>query len=103
MRRLHGKSPFVLERSLKIQITGTRACRPLVATLLGLLLSNFGVISSNAPQYQVVTKFLLPLAVPLLLFTADMRSAEHSFCLIAPRESTITATLDSRRSRMLDA
>jgi uncharacterized membrane protein len=44
-----------------------------VATLIGLLLSNFGVISSSAPQYQVVNKFLLPLAVPLLLFTADMR------------------------------
>lgn len=49
------------------------ACRPLVATLVGLLLSNFGLISSNAPQYGVVNKFLLPLAVPLLLFTADMR------------------------------
>ena len=45
-----------------------------MATLVGLLLSNFGVISSNAPQYSVVNKFLLPLAVPLLLFTADMRS-----------------------------
>jgi uncharacterized membrane protein len=27
-----------------------------------------------APAYGVVTKFLLPLAVPLLLLTADMRS-----------------------------
>jgi len=44
-----------------------------VATLLGLLLSNFGAIPSNAPQYGVVNKFLLPLAVPLLLFTADLR------------------------------
>lgn len=52
---------------------GKELSGPLVATLVGLLLSNFGLISSNAPQYGVVNKFLLPLAVPLLLFTADMR------------------------------
>lgn len=44
-----------------------------MATLIGLLLSNFGAIPSNAPQYGVVNKFLLPLAVPLLLLTADLR------------------------------
>lgn len=47
--------------------------RPLVATLLGLLMSNLGLIPSTAPQYDVVNKYLLPLAVPLLLFTADIR------------------------------
>lgn len=46
---------------------------PLLATLAALLLSNLGIIPTSAPPYAVVTKFLLPLAVPLLLLTADMR------------------------------
>ena len=46
---------------------------PLLATLAALLASNLGVIPTSAPPYVVVTKFLLPLAVPLLLLTADMR------------------------------
>ena len=51
-----------------------KACRPLVSTLAGLLMSNCGVIPSDAPSvYGVVNKFLLPLAVPLLLFSADLR------------------------------
>ena len=49
---------------------------PLVATLLGLALSNSGVIPCDAPAvYGVVNKYLLPLAVPLLLYSADMRCA----------------------------
>lgn len=32
-----------------------------------------GIIASEAPAYKIVTGFLLPLAVPLLLFRADMR------------------------------
>lgn len=45
----------------------------LVSTLVGLVLSNVGIISTAAPQYDTVNKFLLPLAVPLLLFSADLR------------------------------
>ncbi|GMH45147.1 hypothetical protein BSKO_13104 [Bryopsis sp. KO-2023] len=45
----------------------------LVATLIGLILTNSGVIPGNAPQYDIVNKYLLPLAVPLLLFSADLR------------------------------
>lgn len=47
--------------------------RPLVATLLGLMLSNLGIIPSNAPEYGVVNSFLLPLAIPLVLLSADLR------------------------------
>jgi uncharacterized membrane protein len=50
-----------------------RALRPLVTTLVALFLSNAGVLPTAAPAYSVVTGFLLPLAVPLLLFGADMR------------------------------
>lgn len=46
----------------------------MVSTLVGLLLSNVGVIPSSSPAvYGLVNKYLLPLAVPLLLFTADLR------------------------------
>ena len=53
-----------------------------MATLVGLLLSNCGVIPSNSLHYGVVNKFLLPLAVPLLLLTADIRcsAAVRSGC-----------------------
>ncbi|GAQ88782.1 hypothetical protein KFL_004590040 [Klebsormidium nitens] len=46
---------------------------PLVSTLIGLALSNLGVLPAAAPAYAVVNKFLLPLAVPLLLFSADIK------------------------------
>jgi len=45
----------------------------LVATLLGLLMSNVGLIPCDAPQYAIVNKMLLPLAIPMLLFAADLR------------------------------
>ena len=46
---------------------------PLVATLAALVAANLGLIPTQAPPYAVVTKFLLPMAVPLLLLTADIR------------------------------
>ena len=46
---------------------------PLVSTLIGLAMSNVGIIPSTAPQYNTVNTLLLPLAVPLLLFSADIR------------------------------
>ncbi|KAB1206543.1 hypothetical protein CJ030_MR7G002275 [Morella rubra] len=39
----------------------------------GLVASNLEVIAHEAPAYSVVLEFLLPLAVPLLLFRADLR------------------------------
>ena len=46
-----------------------------MATLAGLLFSNLGIIGgSNAPGvYSVVNSYILPLAIPLLLFSADLR------------------------------
>ena len=46
-----------------------------MSTLVGLLFANTGVVSgSNAPAvYDTVNKFILPLAIPLLLFSADLR------------------------------
>lgn len=44
-----------------------------MSTLVGLAASNLGLISNNAPAYSVVLEFLLPMAVPLLLYRADLR------------------------------
>ncbi|KAK4369941.1 hypothetical protein RND71_009416 [Anisodus tanguticus] len=52
---------------------GSALSGALVSTLVGLAASNLGIIACDAPAYKIVTGFLLPLAVPLLLFRADMR------------------------------
>lgn len=52
---------------------GSSLSGALVSTLVGLAASNAGLIPSTAPAYMVVNKFLLPLSVPLLLFSADLR------------------------------
>lgn len=44
-----------------------------MATLAGMLLANVGVLPASPPQMHVVYKYLLPLAIPLLLFSADLR------------------------------
>uniref|UniRef100_A0ACD5ZIN2 Uncharacterized protein n=1 Tax=Avena sativa TaxID=4498 RepID=A0ACD5ZIN2_AVESA len=45
----------------------------LVTVLLGLAASTAGLVAADAPAYRVVLEYLLPLAVPLLLFSADLR------------------------------
>lgn len=45
----------------------------MVTILLGLAASSAGIIASDAPAYNVVLEYLLPLAIPLLLFNADLR------------------------------
>ncbi|KAG0610236.1 hypothetical protein M758_7G049300 [Ceratodon purpureus] len=52
---------------------GSALSGALVSTLVGLFASNVGLIAADAPAYAIVNRFLLPLAVPLLLFAADMR------------------------------
>ena len=49
-----------------------------MSTFVGLAASNLQVIPCDAMQYSVVNKFLLPLAVPLLLFSADLRCASSA-------------------------
>lgn len=57
---------------------GSALSGALVSTLVGLAASNLGIIASEAPAYNVVLTFLLPLAVPLLLYRADMRRVIRS-------------------------
>lgn len=64
-------------RSEKTKI-GSAVSGALVSTLIGLAASNLGIISSEAPAFAIVLNFLLPLAVPLLLFRADLRRVVQS-------------------------
>lgn len=50
----------------------------LISTLIGLAASNVGIIPHDASAYSVVMDFLLPLAIPLLLFRADLRNVARS-------------------------
>ncbi|XP_014751886.2 uncharacterized protein LOC100845047 isoform X4 [Brachypodium distachyon] len=51
----------------------------LVTVLLGLAASTAGLVAaSDVPAYRVVLEYLLPLAVPLLLFAADLRRVLRS-------------------------
>eukprot|EP00897_Mesotaenium_endlicherianum_P000759 jgi/Mesen1/10684/ME000009S10475 len=63
---------MALQQALVTDV-GKALSGPLVSTLLGLLASNLGLIPSEAQAYAIVNKFLLPLAVPLLLYGADLR------------------------------
>lgn len=54
---------------------GKELSGPLVSTLIGLLFSNLGLVGGGnaGTVYGIVNKFILPLAIPLLLFSADLR------------------------------
>ncbi|XP_010941163.1 uncharacterized protein [Elaeis guineensis] len=57
---------------------GSALSGALVSTLVGLAASSTGILASDAPAYKVVLEYLLPLAVPLLLFNADLRRVLRS-------------------------
>ncbi len=54
---------------------GARLSGAVVTLLAAFTLSNLGVIPASAPAYATVWAYLAPLAVPLLLFDADLRRA----------------------------
>ncbi|KZV41023.1 hypothetical protein F511_13999 [Dorcoceras hygrometricum] len=57
---------------------GSMLSGALVSTLIGLAASNLGIIANEAPAYKVVLEYLMPLAVPLLLYRADMNRVMRS-------------------------
>lgn len=59
-------------RSEKTKL-GSALSGALVSTLVGLAASSAGIVAPDASAYRVVLEFLLPVAVPLLLFNADLR------------------------------
>jgi uncharacterized membrane protein len=52
---------------------GSRVSGAVVAIGVAFVLSNLRVIPATAPAYDVVWSFLVPLAIPLLLFSADLK------------------------------
>ncbi len=52
---------------------GRQASGPVWAILFGLLLSNFGIIPASSPAFSMVSDLLVPVAIPLLLFKANIR------------------------------
>jgi len=60
---------IILERT-KI---GAMLSSPLVTMALSMLLCNLGLLPASHPIYNFVTKYLIPLAIPLLLLDADLK------------------------------
>ncbi|KAJ3693996.1 hypothetical protein LUZ60_009476 [Juncus effusus] len=52
---------------------GSALSGALVSTLIGLAASSVGLVASDSPSYKIVLDYLLPLSIPLLLFSADLR------------------------------
>ncbi|NOZ94850.1 MAG: DUF819 family protein [Acidobacteria bacterium] len=52
---------------------GARLSGAVVAIGTTFILSNLGVIPASSPVYDMVWAYLVPLAIPLLLFKADLR------------------------------
>lgn len=51
---------------------GSKISGPIITIAITFLLSNFRVIPAQAPSYEVVWSYLVPLAIPLLLFQANL-------------------------------
>jgi len=54
-------------RSWAAKISG-----PVLALLIGMFLSNFKIMPAGGPSYDVVEDYLVPVAIPLLLFRANV-------------------------------
>ena len=52
---------------------GRKISGPLIILFLGLVLSNINLIPHSAPMYGTVSGLLVPLAIPMLLFRADLQ------------------------------
>lgn len=80
---LHPNPSYVLTAILWLSSFGTSLERrtvvgkalsaPLATMAVALLVANLGVIPFQSPVYSMVNRFLVPLAVPLLLFDSDLK------------------------------
>ena len=52
---------------------GRKISGPLIILFLALVLSNINLIPHSAPMYGTVSGLLVPLAIPMLLFRADLQ------------------------------
>ena len=51
---------------------GRHASGPVWAIMFGIVLSNFGLVPAAAPVFSLVSDILVPAAIPLLLFKANL-------------------------------
>jgi uncharacterized membrane protein len=51
---------------------------PVLALLIAMLLSNTRIVPAESPAYDFVGDWLVPLAIPLLLFRANLREIFRS-------------------------
>ncbi len=52
---------------------GSKLSAVVISILATLVLTNLSIIPSGAPSYDIVWSYLVPLAIPLLLFKANIR------------------------------
>lgn len=62
-------SGFWFEKSY----AGARVSGPIITMLLAFALSNAGIIPAQSPVYDTIWRYLLLLAIPLLLFQANIK------------------------------
>ncbi|MCP3981537.1 MAG: DUF819 family protein [bacterium] len=77
---------------------GSRVSGAVLTILVTFVLSNARVIPVSAPAYDVVWDYFLPLAIPLLLFRADLRRIVREagptlFAFAAAAVGTVIGTL----------
>lgn len=53
---------------------GRKVSGPLIIILLALVLANMKLIPHSAPMYDSISSVLVPVAIPMLLFRANLRS-----------------------------
>lgn len=52
---------------------GSKLSAVVISILVTLILTNLSIIPSSAPSYDIVWSYLVPLAIPLLLFKANLK------------------------------
>ena len=52
---------------------GSKLSAVVIAIITAFILSNLSIIPTEAPAYDIVWSYLVPLAIPLLLFKANLR------------------------------
>ena len=52
---------------------GSRLSAVVITILATFVLSNLSIIPTDAPSYDIVWSYLVPIAIPLLLFKANLR------------------------------
>lgn len=75
---------FIGYQSEKTKL-GSTLSAPLIILLLSFVVENLGILPNQAPVYSTIQAVLVPLAIPMLLFSADLRLAfrESRFMLFA--------------------